>query len=83
LNLTDPVALLNHLFRNDPAVLPCAGGTIGDEGNRRLLDSSGDARVNMGDAIHMLNYLFLAGPRHALGAECLPIAGCPGVCAGG
>jgi hypothetical protein len=81
LNLSDAVGLLGHLFQNQPATLPCEGGTVADEGNRSLLDANGDARVNLTDPVYVLDYLFRGGPMPVLGVECVRIAGCGDVCA--
>ena len=42
-------------------------------------DGNGDGEMDVSDAVQQLQYLFLGGPPHALGACCLPVAGCPTV----
>ena len=74
LNISDPVALLFFLFGGG-AQPPCS-----DQGNRRLLDTNGDRAVDLADAVHTLNYLFLGAPPRALATECVPISGCPPSC---
>ncbi|MGH9362672.1 MAG: lamin tail domain-containing protein, partial [Thermoanaerobaculia bacterium] len=80
LNLSDPIALLGHLFLSIPAPLPC-GESLEAEGNRGLLDLNADLRVDLSDAVHALSYLFLGGSPPAAGAGCARIAGCPDACA--
>jgi hypothetical protein len=80
LNLSDAVSLLGFLFLGAAKPLPCGDGSLSDESNQLLLDSNGDGRVDITDAIHVLSYLFLGGPQPALGAKCVPVAGCPDVC---
>jgi hypothetical protein len=78
--LSDAVSLLRRLFQGEIALaLPC-GGTLREAGNAVILDINGDRRINITDPIHLLNYLFRGGPASALGAECVPIEGCPEVC---
>lgn len=80
LDLSDVLALLGHIFRGTPNTLPCDGGRLDGEGNRALLDGNGDGRVNVSDGVHVLRYLWQAGPPPVLGEECVPIRGCPEVC---
>lgn len=80
LDISDAVGLLGHLFLGAPEILPCAGGTLADEGNRLLLDVNSDAGVNLTDAVQVLAYLFQGGPPPALGTACIPIPGCPDAC---
>jgi hypothetical protein len=80
LDLGDAIALLFFLYEGGSLPLPCAGDLPTGQGNRTLLDLDGDRTVGLTDAVHLLNYLFLAGPAPVLGTLCLPIAGCPGAC---
>jgi len=75
LNLLDAVALIAALEGLRP--LPCAT----DKGNRSTLDANGDQRLDLTDAVHLLNFLFLRGAGLAAGTECILIEGCPDVCA--
>ena len=80
LDLSDAVALLDHLFVGTVARLPCGDGTSSDAANVRLLDGDGNGAVNIGDALHILAYLFLSGPEPVEGRECIGISGCPSAC---
>ena len=68
------------IFLGSGGPLPCDGGILTDGGNRLLFDSTGDGSVNITDAIHLLNFLFLAGPPPAEGTRCVRMAGCPDAC---
>ncbi|HVR73038.1 MAG TPA: CotH kinase family protein [Planctomycetota bacterium] len=81
INLSDAIGILHHLFQGALPELPCEGGTIFDPGNKALLDVDGNASVQLGDAVYILTYLFQEGAPPVLGTECVPIAGCPDVCA--
>ena len=78
LDVSDGICLLGNLFLGEPAELPCGDGTSGHPGNVTLLDSNGDGTVNVSDAVSLFGFLFLGTPGPVLGAECVPIAGCPG-----
>jgi hypothetical protein len=80
LNLSDPVALLRHLFVGDWERLPCGDGTAGDPANIALLDADGQGSLQLTDAVHTLNFLFLGGPPPFAGTECARFAGCPDAC---
>jgi PhoPQ-activated pathogenicity-related protein len=80
LDISDPVCLLVRLFLQAGAGLPCGDGSPGDPGNRLLADSNGDGDVDVSDPVYLLGYLFIGGPAPPLGAECIPIEGCPRVC---
>jgi len=80
LNITDAVNILGHLVLGESVALPCEGGTVFDPGNISLLDADGNGAVVLTDAILLLNYLFLDGPEHFLGAACVRIGGCPDAC---
>jgi hypothetical protein len=79
LDVSDPIALLVHLFKDPTRDLPC-GDRIDDEGNLALLDYNGDAVVDLSDVIGVLSFLFKQGVPHALGPQCVRIPGCPDVC---
>ena len=78
IDISDPIGLLLALFagRTD---LTCGSG-LGAAGNQALLNVNGDGSVNLTDALHLLVFLFQDGPPPALGARCVPIAGCPDAC---
>jgi hypothetical protein len=78
LNVTDAVAVLRALF-GGASQLPC-GDAIGSPGNTALLDANGDAAVNLTDGVHLLAFIFQAGPAHVLGVSCTPIVGCEAAC---
>ena len=77
LNLTDGIGVLRFLFQG-AGDLPCAT----DAGNRALIDMNGDGDLNLTDGVHVLRHLFQGGEPHALGANCVDIAGCPAACGG-
>ena len=81
LDIGDGVTLLLLLFRTDQVSLPCAGDSVDTGSNRVLLDINNDNTVDMSDAVHVLSYLFRDGTPPILGTECIPIPGCPDVCA--
>ena len=56
------------------------GSDIAAGGNLLLLSANGDQRVDVTDALYVLNFLFLGGPPPALGAGCAVIEGCPALC---
>ena len=64
----------------EPDALPCGKGTTQDPGNILLLDSNGDAAVNVSDALYVLGFLFLGEAPPALGTGCVPMVGCPSTC---
>ena len=45
-----------------------------------LLATAAAGQVNLTDAVHVLMYLFQAGPEPALGTGCVKILGCPEAC---
>ena len=79
--MSDALSLLRRLFGSPSAPLPCEGSTIGDGGNRTLLDIDDDGRVNLADAVYLLSYLFQRGPAPAQGEHCVRIEGCESACA--
>lgn len=85
-DLSDPVALLNHLFLGGPPPA-CGDRTIFDPSNIALLDCNGDSGVDLSDAVCKLNYLFLGGAppfpvARALGAgrRCIAVPNCESAC---
>jgi len=80
LNIADALLFLRALFGEGAVSLPCGDGSLEGGANRLLLDASGDARVDVGDLLQLLNHLFQRGPQHTLGAECLRLDDCPDVC---
>ncbi len=78
---SDVIALLVYQFAGGTIKPPCSGG-LNDPlgGNLALLDSNGDARVDLSDSIYNLRNLFLGGPSHILGTPCQEIVGCPDIC---
>ena len=80
-DLSDAVTVLRFLFLGGDLTLPCGDGTLGDEGNRQLLDSNADGAVDIGDAVSLLGFLFLHGSPPALGVNCIRIEDCPTACA--
>ena len=79
--LSDVTQWLSYLFTANQPALPCYDEDIQGGGNLPLLDANGSGRVDLADVVYQLGYLFLSGPQHSLGAECLPIFRCPTVCA--
>jgi hypothetical protein len=77
-DISDPTALLNHLFLGGPP--PACGGSLEHPSAITLLDSNGDGRVDISDAVHKLNYLFLGGPAPAAGTDCILLVDCEDVC---
>ncbi len=80
LNVTDGVLILGILFGGRHDRLPCEG-SLESAGNTKMLDIDGNRDVNLADAVSLLNYLFLRGDPPALGTDCVPVLGCPSVCA--
>lgn len=81
LDLGDAVRLMLLLFQGAGRTPPCEGATVADGSNVALLDHNGDAAIDPSDVIHLLNYLFLHGAPHVLGASCVRLEGCPTACA--
>ncbi len=79
LDIADGVKILVELFVN-PGGLPC-DGPIDSAANAKVFDVNADAGVNVADALYVLNYLFADGPPPSLGTGCVPVLGCPDVCA--
>jgi hypothetical protein len=68
-NVSDPIRLLARLFGGFTGALPC-DGSLESGGNLVLHDSTGDGKVDLADAVHLLTYLFRAGDPPFVGAEC-------------
>ena len=73
LDFLDALVLANVVTALGPNTLPCTDTTA-------LLDGNGDGAVDLPDVVHLLSYLFLEGPAHVLGRECVPLEGCVEVC---
>ena len=80
LDISDPVALLNHLFLGTNPTLPCGDGTTGHPSNVTLLDLNGDGRIDISDPVFGLNFLFAGGPNPVPGTACRSIPDCPDLC---
>jgi hypothetical protein len=85
-DLSDPVALLNHLFLGG-APPPCGDRTVFDPSNIALLDCNGDGGVDLSDAVCKLSYLFLGGAPPfpvaralAAGRRCIAVSNCESAC---
>lgn len=76
LDISDAICVLGYLFLGNPTRLPCT-----DTGGTRLADWDARGGVDLSDAVGLLSYIFSGGPPHALGASCVPIDGCPSLCA--
>jgi hypothetical protein len=74
INIADAIRILQIKFFSFMA--PC----MTPASNTQLLDWNGDGVCDLTDAIALLTWLFLAGPPHALGTNCLCIPDCPQVC---
>jgi hypothetical protein len=57
-------------------VTPCFTGAS----NLALQDIDGDGVLTVNDAVHLLRFLFLAGPPPEAGSACTPMPGCPRAC---
>jgi hypothetical protein len=79
-NIADAICLLGFLFDGVPGVLPCGDGRPTDAANVSLLDYDGGGKIDISDAVAAFLFLFVNGPPHALGRECVPIAGCRDDC---
>lgn len=79
-NLSDVIRVLLFLFQGSEYALPCGGGGSGEVSNVLLLDQNADFRLNVPDALLMLEYLFLGGPGFPMGRECVGIRNCPEFC---
>lgn len=77
LDISDAIELLKHLFLGNPAMAPCADGSIENPANLALLDTNGDGRVDLSDVVDELLYILLGGAPPVQGVDCLPIPDCP------
>ena len=79
-DISDPTALLNHLFLGGAAP-PCADNSVEHPANIALLDANGDGAIDISDAIHALGFLFLGGQRPSMCLDdecpCILIVDCP------
>jgi hypothetical protein len=82
LNISDPVAVLNHLFTGTNPTLPCGDGTPSDPANLGVLDLNGSGAIDVSDPVYALNFLFSGGPPPEMGRYCLWVRGCPPGCGG-
>ena len=80
LNILD--AIVYFLLGEPGVTLPCGDGTVDDPSNKAILDTNGDSRVDLTDALYTLNHLFQSGPPPTLGASCTRLAGCSDNCSG-
>jgi hypothetical protein len=80
IDVSDGFHLLLRLFGETPIALPCDGATIEDGGNLELFDADGNTAVDLGDALRLLNRIFLGGEAPVGGESCIRIEGCPNVC---
>jgi len=79
-NLLDGILLLRILFSGGgPPALPCGGNDLSGA-NLEVLDADGSGAVELGDVIHLVNFLFQRGPRHTLGTSCIVLEGCRSAC---
>lgn len=78
IDLSDPVCILRALFSG--GTLPCGPGGTGNAGNLTLLDFNGSGDVALTDSVAFLNFLFRGNAPHALGRDCVRVAGCPPRC---
>ena len=72
---TDQLNLLELLFlglHSAPCATPAA--------NTALLDANGDNQLDQSDALWSLIHIFLGGPPHTLGTDCVNIVDCPDAC---
>jgi hypothetical protein len=78
LNITDGICLLNMLFLQGRTQFTC-----GERGYLELPlpDFDGVLGVNLNDGLGVFNYLFLNGPPHILGTECVAVIDCTTSCA--
>jgi hypothetical protein len=74
--------LLLTLFFLGPPVFPCGDGTLRDPANVAPLDANNDGEVDPSDAIYLFRNLFIDGPPHILGFDCIPLPECSDVCDG-
>lgn len=80
LDIGDAVRLLLAIYRGEDVTLPCEGATIQDGNNVAVADFNGDSSVDNSDVIGMLNFLYLDGPAHDGGLNCIRLDGCESTC---
>lgn len=80
-NVADVIVLLGHLVLGEAPRLPCGDGSLRAPANRTLLDSNTDGRVDLADALYILDFLFRSGPAPRGGDRCVLLVGCPRSCA--
>ncbi len=81
-DLSDGLCVLNYLFSARSVELPCGNGHHSHASNIALLNWRGvgeNAVVEMADALAIFRWLFMGGPPHPLGSDCLWIESCPTV----
>ncbi len=59
IQISDIVSLINHLFKDQPALNPLCRG-----------DANADGNVLLSDIVYLINYLFKSGPAPIKGQEC-------------
>ncbi len=77
LDISDGICLLGYLFLGTMERLPCGNGAVSAPENIALLDSNGDATLDISDALRVFMLLFFGAPPPVLGEGCVPILGCP------
>ena len=78
--VSDAIALL-HGLTGKAAMAPPCGEDLASGANLTVLDSDGDLKVSLNNAVWILSYLFGGGPPPAGGERCKRIPGCPDSCA--
>ena len=81
LDISDPVATLNHLFLGGGGPV-CGDGSITHAANLELLDANDSGAIDISDPVFVLNFLFLGGPTPAncngdVSCPCIVIVDCP------
>ena len=75
-SLSDAIRLVEALFTDNDAPLPC-GDRPREGSNARILDHNGDRSVDLSDVVAIANFLFLEiGLPPALGTDCRLYPGC-------
>jgi len=80
IDMSDGLCFLDYLFMGTPAELPCGDGSGFHPANVLLLDMDGDGSLTMSDAIRVLYFVFVDGPPHPFGDDCVEIYGCNNLC---
>ena len=80
LDISDPVAILNHLFVGG-VLPPCGENTIAHPATLALLDANGSGGIDISDPLYVLGFIFLGGPRPVNCPDdtcpCIGIVDCP------